>query len=72
MTNYEQLFQQHMSDPQFVQYYYDARLERLFDGMLNTLKEKISHDEPKEHVLKEIDSIQQQLHLTVQHMSQST
>ena len=64
MTNYEQLFQHHMKDPQFAQAYYDARIERLFDDMLMTLKEKIVHDEPKENVLKMIDSIQQQLHGT--------
>ena len=72
MTNFEQLFQQQMSDPQFAQYYHEARIERLLDDVLNTLKEKISHNEPKENLLKMIDSIQQQLHATTEHRSQNT
>ena len=69
MTNYEQLFQQQMNDPQFVQAYYDARLEYVFDDMLTTLKEKIFHDEPKENLLTMIDSIQQQIHVSAKSAS---
>ena len=72
MTNYEHLFQHYMDDSQFAQAYSDARLERVFDEMLNTLKEKISDDAPKDVVLKEIDAMQQQLHVTVDHLSYST
>lgn len=72
MTNYEQLFQQQMNDPQFAQAYYDARLEYLFDDMLTTLKEKIFHDEPKENLLNMIDSIQQQIHGATQRSSTKT
>ena len=69
MTNYEQLFQQQINDPQFVQAYYDARLEYVFDDMLMALKEKIFHDEPKENLLNMIDSIQQQIHVSTKSLS---
>ena len=72
MTNYDQLFQQQMKDPQFAQAYYDARIERLFDEMLMTLKEKIFHDEPKENLLKIIDSLQQQIHATRKSVASKT
>ena len=72
MTNYDQLFQQQMNDPQFAQAYYDARIGRLLDDMLMTLKEKIVHDEPKENVLKIIDAIQQQIHVTRKNVSKTS
>ena len=65
MTNYEQLFQVQMQDPQFVKAYYEARVERIVDEMLGTLKDKIVHNEPKETLIRLIDSIQQQIHPTV-------
>ena len=49
-----------MKDPQFAKAYYDARLDRILRELLENLKEKISKDEPKEVLLKTIDSIQQQ------------
>ena len=49
MTNYEQLFHAQMQDPQFVKAYYEARIERLVSEMLNTLKDKIIRNEPKEN-----------------------
>ena len=62
MTNYEQLFQEQMQNPQFVTAYNEARIERLVEEMLIVLKEKIFHDEPKENLLNMIDSMQQQIH----------
>jgi hypothetical protein len=63
MTNYEKLFQEQMQNPEFAKAYYDARLERIFNDMLENLKEKISHNEPKEQLLQIINSFQQQIHL---------
>jgi len=60
MTNYEKLFQEQMQDPQFARAYYDARLDRILKELFENLKEKISKNEPKEVLLKTIDSIQQQ------------
>ena len=60
MTNYEKLFQEQMQDPQFAKAYYEARLDRILKELLENLKEKISRNEPKEVLLKTIDSIQQQ------------
>jgi uncharacterized membrane-anchored protein YjiN (DUF445 family) len=65
MTNYEHLFQAQMQDPQFVRAYYDARVERIVDEMLDTLKDKIAHNEPKESLIRAIDSLQQQIHPAV-------
>ena len=65
MTNYEKLFQVQMQDPQFVKAYYDARVERIVSEMLDTLKDKISNNEPKETLIRVIDSFQQQIHPTV-------
>ena len=63
MTNYDLFFQEQMRDIQFANAYYEARIERLIDEMLTTLKEKIRHDESKENLLTMIDSIQQQMHV---------
>ena len=60
MTNYEKLFHEQMKDPQFAKAYYDARLDRILRELLENLKEKISKNEPKEVLLKTIDSIEQQ------------
>jgi hypothetical protein len=65
MTNYEQLFQAQMQDPQFVKAYYEARVERIVDEMLDTLKDKIVHNERKETLIRLIDSMQQQIHSTL-------
>ncbi len=46
MTNYEKLFQAQMQDPQFVKAYYHARVERIVDEMLESLKYKIARNEP--------------------------
>ena len=62
MTNYEKLFQAQMQDPQFVKAYYEARVERIVAEMLDTLKDKISNNEPKETLIRVIDSFQQQIH----------
>jgi len=60
MTNYEQLFQEQMKDPQFSKAYYEAKLDRIINELLESLKEKISNNEPKEMLLKTIDSLQKQ------------
>ncbi|MGD2087857.1 MAG: hypothetical protein PVH61_16890 [Candidatus Aminicenantes bacterium] len=61
MTNYEKLFQEQMKDPEFAKAYYESRLERIFNDLLENLKEKINSDEPKEILLKTIDNMQHQL-----------
>ncbi len=65
MNNYEQFFQAQMQDPQFVKAYYEARVERIVDEILDTLKDKITNNEPKENLIRVIDSYQQQIHPTV-------
>jgi hypothetical protein len=62
MTNYEKLLQDQMKDPQFAKAYLDARLERLLIEFLENLKEKISQNEPKEALLRTIDSMQEQIY----------
>ena len=61
MTNYEKLFQEQMKDPEFAKAYYESRLERIFNELLENLKEKIANNEPKEVLLKTIDNMQHQL-----------
>ena len=61
MTNYEKLFQDQMKDPQFAKAYHDARLERMVNEFLESLKKKISQNEPKEILLNTIDSMQKQI-----------
>ena len=55
---YVKLFQQQMTDPEFAKAYYDAKLERILNEVLDDLKEKISRNEPKEVLLETIDSMQ--------------
>jgi len=61
MTNYEILFQEQMSNPEFAKAYYEARIERQIDEILQDLKEKISRDEPKELLIRTIEKFQKQL-----------
>jgi len=61
MTNYERLFQEQMKNPEFAKAYYEAKIERKLDEMLENLKEKISKNEPKEILLETINSFQKQL-----------
>jgi hypothetical protein len=61
MTNYEKLFQEQIKDPEFAKAYYESRLERIFNDLLENLKEKINSDEPKEILLKTIDNMQHQM-----------
>ncbi len=61
MTNYEQLFQEQMKDPEFAKVYHESRIERVFSELLENLKEKISNNEPKEVLLKTIDNMRHQL-----------
>jgi len=65
MTNYEQLFHAQMQDPQFVKAYYEAQIERLVSEMLNTLKNKIIRNEPKENLIRVIESFQQDIYPTM-------
>ena len=65
MTNYEQFFQDQMQDSQFAKAYYETRVERIVDNMLETLKDKIVHNEPRENVVRLINSFQQQIHTIV-------
>ena len=61
MTNYEILFQEQMNNPEFAKAYYEARIERQIDEILQDLKEKISRDEPKELLIRTIEKFQKQL-----------
>ncbi len=61
MTNYEILFQEQMNNPEFVKAYYEARIERQIDEILQDLKEKICRDEPKELLIRTIEKFQKQL-----------
>jgi len=54
-----------MQDPQFVKTYYEACVERLVDEMLDTLKDKIIQNEPKENLIRVIEPFQQKIHPTV-------
>lgn len=72
MTNYEQFFQAQMQNPQFVKAYYEARVERIVDEMIDTLKDKIVRNEPKESLIRVIDLFQQQIHPTIAEGSHST
>ncbi|OQX15114.1 MAG: hypothetical protein BWK80_41260 [Desulfobacteraceae bacterium IS3] len=65
MTNYEQLFQNQMKDPQFAKAYYESRLERMITEMLDTLKDKIYQNEPRENLIHLIDSIKQNIHTDI-------
>ncbi len=61
MTNYEQLFREQMKDPRFAKAYYEANLERIITEMLDTLKDKIQQNEPKENLIHFIDSVKQHI-----------
>lgn len=61
MTTYEKLFQVQMKNPQFAKAYYEVRLDRMLNELLESLKEKISSNEPKQVLLETIDSMQKQL-----------
>jgi polyhydroxyalkanoate synthesis regulator phasin len=61
MTNYERLFQEQMKNPEFAKAYFEAKLERKIDEMLEDLKEKISKDEPKEVLIETINTLQKQI-----------
>ena len=45
--------------------YYEARVERIVDEMLATLKNKIVHNEPQKSLIRVIDLLQQQIHPTI-------
>ena len=61
MTNYDILFQEQMNNPEFAKAYYEARIERQIDEILQDLKEKICRDEPKELLIRTIEKFQKQL-----------
>ena len=61
MTNYDILFQEQMNNPEFAKAYYEARIERQIDEILQDLKEKISRDGPKELLIRTIEKFQKQL-----------
>ena len=61
MTNYGKLFQSQMQDPQFAKAYRETRLERILNDFGESLKEKISQNEPKEGLLNTITSMQEQI-----------
>ncbi len=64
-TNFENLFQEHMQDPEFAKAYREARLERMLNEFLENLKDKISTNQPKEDLLNTIISMQKQLNSQV-------
>ena len=61
MTNYEKLFDEQMKDPEFAKAYREARLDRMLNEFLESLKDKISKNEPKENLLNTINLMQRQL-----------
>jgi len=61
MTNYENLLQEQMKDPEFAKAYREARIERMLNEFLENLKDKITKNEPKEDLLNTINSMQRQL-----------
>ncbi|MGE0087498.1 MAG: hypothetical protein AB7S75_24075 [Desulfococcaceae bacterium] len=61
MTNYEKLFQEHMKNPEFAKFYFEAGTERMLNELLDSLKQKISDNEPHEILLKTVESIQVQI-----------
>ena len=61
MTNYEKLFQSQIQYPQFTKAYRETRLERILNDFWESLKEKISQNEPKEVLLNTITSMQEQI-----------
>ena len=61
MTNYDKLFQEQMKDPEFVKAYYEARLERISNEVLENLKNDVLKDEAKEVIVKDINFIQEKL-----------
>ena len=61
MTNYDKLFHEQMKDPKFAKAYRETRIERLLNEFLESLKDKISQNEPKENLLNTINSMQRQL-----------
>lgn len=62
MTNYEQFFQDQMKNPQFAKAYYEARVERVVNGMFEILKDKVKNDESKDNLIQIINSFQDQIH----------
>ncbi|MEZ4529227.1 MAG: hypothetical protein R2941_25235 [Desulfobacterales bacterium] len=58
MTNYERLFQEQMKEPEFAKFCFEAKTERMLCELLDNLKQKISDNEPKEILLKAVESIQ--------------
>lgn len=61
MTNYEQLFKKQMENPELAKAFHEARLERVMNNMLESLKEQIVQNTPKEVLLQTIDSFREQL-----------
>jgi aspartate/glutamate racemase len=61
MTNYEKLFKEQMQDSQFAKVYYESRIDRMINDLLESLQEKISNNESKEELLKTIDDMRKQL-----------
>jgi len=61
MTNYENLLQEQMKDPEFAKAYREACIERTLNEFLENLKDKIAKNEPKENLLNTINSMQRQL-----------
>jgi hypothetical protein len=51
-----------MQSKGFAKAYYESRIGRIVDEFLDTLKEKIHRNEPKEKLIQLIDSIYQDIH----------
>ena len=62
MTNYEIFFQEQMGNSEFAKAYYESRLNRIFDELLENLKEKIIRNEPKEELIGTVNLIQNHIH----------
>lgn len=58
MTNYDKLKAELMQDPEFHEAYDVARLQRVFEDYLESLKAKILADASKEVLIAEVSSMQ--------------
>ncbi len=67
MSNYDELFFNQMRDPEFAKAYYEARIERVVTELLDIIKDKIQHDEPKDNLLLMLDKLQENVHDSICH-----
>ena len=57
MTNYEELVQEYMKDPEFAKGYLEEKRKLDLEDKLEELKQKVLNSEPKEEIVKIIETI---------------